>query len=319
MATTTSANGWYFDGFRAVLPEGETGWATNTAVSWSRLMVVPYSATEFRLGMTDSTGDGHWHYIGLSFPMTDPHALKVNFRFKSTKAEGGLARVNISGGTGVTVNTDNEISIGQDVATTADVTFDDITADSLVTNAVRVIDGNQSAGKVLVSDASGNASWQDFGSGAPKYAQFRGNATQFFSNLAGGEWVDFPVTTINSGGFVVTGNNQIELPQGRIYRVDLNLGWFGAEDTEHAWGRFSIFDNVLNQAISQTAHIEMKTTVTAPFINVFGGSGTVSTFVDATAAARYISVRSIIVSSALKLNDTGNGENYVTITIQTVD
>ena len=129
-------------------------------------MVVPYSATAFRLGMIAHAGVIQWTYVGGNFQMIDPHALKVNLRFKSTKAEGGLSRVNISGGTGVTVNTDNEISIGQDVATTADVTFDDITADSLVTNAVRVIDGNQAAGKVLVSDASGNASWQNFGSGA---------------------------------------------------------------------------------------------------------------------------------------------------------
>ena len=314
----SAANGWTFEGMRATLPEGETGWATNMGGAWSKLMVVPYSATEFRLGMIDNAGVTQWTYLGPFFQMIDPHALKVNFRFKSTKAEGGLSRVNISGGTGVTVNTDNEIAIGQDVATTADVTFDDITADSLVTNAVRVIDGNQAVGKVLVSDASGNASWQDFGSGAPKYAQFRGNAEQWFNNdndangPSSQARINFPVTEINSGGFVLTNNSEITLPQGRVYRIDLNLGWAGT-DWNGGWRRFKIYNTNTNAELSQTAHIEPGNNT------LFQGSGTVSTFIDTNSGAVTIDARNFAGDGNIKLNDPGNGTNFVTITIQTVD
>ena len=70
------------------------------------------------------------------------------------------ARGSVSGSTGVTYDSSTgAISIGQAVGTTDDVTFDDLTADSLITSALRVQDGNQAAGKVLTADASGNASW----------------------------------------------------------------------------------------------------------------------------------------------------------------
>ena len=72
------------------------------------------------------------------------------------------ARGSVSGSTGVTYDSSTgAISIGQAVGTTDDVTFDDLTADSLITSALRVQDGNQAAGKVLTADANGNASWQD--------------------------------------------------------------------------------------------------------------------------------------------------------------
>ena len=70
------------------------------------------------------------------------------------------AATTLSAGTGIDI-TDDVVSIGQAVATTDDVTFADVTADSLITSALRVQDGNQAAGKVLTADANGNASWQD--------------------------------------------------------------------------------------------------------------------------------------------------------------
>lgn len=141
----------------------------------------------------------------------------------------------------------------------------------------------------------------------PFYAQFRGNAAQTL-NVAGGK-VDFPTTLINVGGFTVNTNNTIVLPAGRVYRVDLNLGWAAL-----SWGRFAIYNATTNTAISPTAHLEGANSL------AFAGSGTVSTFINTTSGSISIDVRYVAPGGVNTLiNDVNNGTNFTSITIQSVD
>lgn len=141
----------------------------------------------------------------------------------------------------------------------------------------------------------------------PFYAQFRGNAAQTL-NVAGGK-VDFPTTLINVGGFTVNTNNTIVLPAGRVYRVDLNLGWAAL-----SWGRFAIYNATTNTAISPTAHLEGANS------GAFAGSGTVSTFINTTSGSISIDVRYVAPGGVNTLiNDVNNGTNFTSITIQSVD
>jgi len=221
------------------------------------------------------------------------------------------ARGSVSGSTGVTYDSSTgAISIGQAVGTTDDVTFDDLTADSLITSALRVQDGNQAAGKVLTADANGNASWQDFGSGAPKYAQFSGDAQQSFNPASPGGLLNFPITKINVGGFTVNNDNEITLPAGRIYRVDLRLGWVNI-DGSGGWCHFMMYDKDTGLSISTTA--QMSTGLTN-----FASSGAVTTFVDATAGDVTFEVRYVTGSGVATVNQPGSN-TQVTLSIQTVD
>ena len=141
----------------------------------------------------------------------------------------------------------------------------------------------------------------------PFYAQFRGNAAQTL-NAAGGK-VDFPTTLINVGGFTLNTNNTIVLPAGRVYRVDLNIGW-----ATLSWGRFAIYNATTNAAISPTAHLEGAAS------GAYAGSGTVSTFINTTSGSISIDVRYVAPSGANTLiNDVNNGTNFTSITIQSVD
>ncbi len=154
------------------------------------------------------------------------------------------------------------------------------------------------------------SSWQPLAVGnAPKFAQFSANAAQVFNTT--GQKVDFPVTTVNVG-FTISGNNKITLPQGRIYKVELNLPWAAMAGS---FCRFAIYNSTTNAQISQVAHLESATTGGA-----ISGSGFTSTFVNTSSASVVIDVRYLQPNGQnTTLNDLGNGQAFATITIQAVD
>lgn len=185
-------------------------------------------------------------------------------------------------------------------------------------NAISNGPGGAAAGLVVYNttisqlEYYNGTSWSPLVTGnTPYYAQFRGNAGQTFT--IAGQKVDFPTTMINVGGFTLNSNNTIVLPAGRIYRIDLNLGWAWL-----TWARFAVYNAVTNTAISPTAHLEGAES------GPYWGSGTVTTFVNTTPGSISIDVRYVTgtgnpFNNSVLINDTGNGTNYASITIQTVD
>lgn len=155
---------------------------------------------------------------------------------------------------------------------------------------------------------SNGSSWQSLAPGNPPvYAQFRGNAYQEVRYT--GDKVNFPNTVINVGNFTISNSNTITLPAGRIYRIDLNLGWAYMAGN---FCRFAIYrtDGV---ALSTSAHLENGGTP-------YNGSGITSTFVNTTSGIVYIDVRYISPTNNITgLGDNANGTNYPSITIQSVD
>lgn len=157
---------------------------------------------------------------------------------------------------------------------------------------------------------SNGSSWQPLAVGnAPKFAQFSANAAQVFNTT--GQKVNFPVTTVNVG-FTISGNNEITLPQGRIYKVELNLPWAAMAGS---FCRFAIYNSTTNAQISQVAHLESATSAGA-----ISGSGFTSTFVNTSSASVVIDVRYLRPNGQnTTLNDLANGQAFATITIQAVD
>ena len=155
---------------------------------------------------------------------------------------------------------------------------------------------------------SNGTSWQSLAPGNPPvYAQFRGNAYQEVRYT--GDKLNFPNVFINVGNFSISNNNTITLPAGRIYRIDLNLGWAYMSGN---WCRFAIYKSD-GTAISTTAHLENGTTL-------YNAGGTTTTFVNTNSGSVSIDVRYVTPNNAITaLGDTGNGTNFPSITIQSVD
>lgn len=158
---------------------------------------------------------------------------------------------------------------------------------------------------------SNGSTWLTFvsGKGSPKYAQFMGNASQNVRTIS--DKLLFPNTAINSGNwYSIANNNTITLPAGRIYRVDINLAWAG----DIGFCRFAIYDvsNPSNPVrVSTAAHLEGANS------GSFAGSGTVTTFIDASTSTRLIDVR--LIGGGCTMGDANNGTSYPFISIQTVD
>lgn len=83
---------------------------------------------------------------------------------------------------------------------------------------------------------SNGSTWQSLSPGnTHMYAQFSSNALQYFNAI--GTKMLFQVTNFNVGSMSNSSNGTISLPAGRVYRVDLNLGWGFA-----GWSRFAVFN-----------------------------------------------------------------------------
>ncbi len=158
----------------------------------------------------------------------------------------------------------------------------------------------------LIEFSNGN-NWLSLAPGnSPMYAQFSSNAGQYFNAI--GTKMLFQVTNINVGSISNASNGTINLPAGRIYRVDLNLGWANV-----GWSRFAVFNASNSAQLSQTAHIEGGS-------GLFAGTGTISCFINTSSGEINIEVRFVApLNSNSLFGDANNGKNYPTLTIQTVD
>lgn len=158
----------------------------------------------------------------------------------------------------------------------------------------------------LIEFSNGN-NWLSLAPGnSPMYAQFSSNTGQYFNAI--GTKMLFQVTNINVGSISNASNGTINLPAGRIYRVDLNLGWANV-----GWSRFAVFNASNSAQLSQTAHIEGGS-------GFFAGTGTTTCFINTSSGAINIEVRFVApLNSNSLFGDTANGGNYPTLTIQTVD
>jgi hypothetical protein len=118
----------------------------------------------------------------------------------------------------------------------------------------------------------------------------------------------FQVTNINVGSMSNSSNGTIYLPAGRVYRVDLNLGWANV-----GWSRFAIYNASSGAQLSQTAHVEGGS-------GYYIGTGITSCFINTSSGAINIEARFVApLNSNSLFGDTGNGGNYPSLTIQTVD
>jgi len=118
------------------------------------------------------------------------------------------------------VSSDGKVGIG----TNAPAATLDVRGASGTT--LKVVDGNQAAGKVLTSDAAGNASWQTAVGGTVKYIQLTMSANQ--GTLHNGYGVNFD-TVFRSNGMTAAGNC-INLKAGVTYRVEAGLDIYAATD-----------------------------------------------------------------------------------------
>lgn len=154
---------------------------------------------------------------------------------------------------------------------------------------------------------SNGSSWLSLAPGnTPMYAQFSSNAGQYFNAI--GTKMLFQTTNINVGSISNASNGTIYLPAGRIYRVDLNLGWANV-----GWSRFAIYNVSGSVQLSQTAHIEAG-------VGYYAGTGMTTCFINTSLGAMNIEARFVApLNSNSLFGDTANGGNYPSLTIQTVD
>lgn len=147
------------------------------------------------LTVTDAGGDGSLGYLGGTLTYTGPSAAE--------------ARAHFSGGTGVSI-TSGSVAIGQDVATTANVSFDTVTADlvgGVTGDVIGNVTGNADTATALAAgvtiattgdvaytsasfDGSGNVT------GAATLATVNSDVGQFGTTTA------IPVVTVNAKGLV---------------------------------------------------------------------------------------------------------------------
>jgi len=184
-----------------------------------------------------------------------------------------------------------------------------------MTTAQRSAISGLAAGLIVYNTSIGQleyyngTSWTALVAGnAPMYAQFRSNLGQTFNDI--GTKMLFQVTDINvsSGSITNTSDGTISLPAGRIYRIDLNLGWAFV-----GWSRFAIFNATSGAQLSRTAHIEGGS-------GSWVGTGLTTCFINTNSGAINIEVRFVApAGSNSLLGDVNNGTNFPTLTIQTVD
>tara|TARA_R110000850_G_scaffold109659_1_gene222755 strand:- start:24289 stop:25632 length:1344 start_codon:yes stop_codon:yes gene_type:complete len=92
-----------------------------------------------------------------------------------------------------------------------------------VQGAMRIVDGNQGAGKVLTSDANGRATWQEVGSAGgadtKRFAEIY--KTSGPTGLSQSNAIAFGQTTIADG--INAANNNFQVPVAGLYRVSYSV------------------------------------------------------------------------------------------------
>lgn len=138
---------------------------------------------------------------------------------------------------------------------------------------------------------------------AINYAQYRANAAQgsFTSDVTK---VNFPITEINVGGITSSNFNTFTLPENRVFRVDLNMGYKNG-----GWCRFGIYNTSTGTMVSQTAHMESGT---------LSGTGVITYFIDTRNPLSSYTFDVRMRAGGCTLNDVNNSNTYATLTIQSI-
>jgi len=90
-----------------------------------------------------------------------------------------------------------------------------------VNGNVKITDGTQAAGKVLTSDAAGNASWQQSPATNSAFRVLKSSNQSVGSS--GLQLVDFPTTNFDDAG--AFGGTSFVAPSAGVYHFDIKLGW----------------------------------------------------------------------------------------------
>ena len=224
------------------------------------------------LTVTDAGGDGSLGYSGGTLTYTGPSAAE--------------ARAHFSGGTGVSI-TSGSVAIGQDVATTANVSFDTVTADlvgGVTGDVIGNVTGNADTATALAAgvtiattgdvaytsasfDGSGNVT------GAATLATVNSNVGEF------GSTTEIPVFTVNAKG-LVTAASEVSIATSLVIQSD------DAADNTVALGSDKLkLLGGLNITSSNTADdvtFAMDTTLAGMTAATFSGSVQAGTLTDGT-------------------------------------
>lgn len=272
----------------------------------------PSNAASTDFIYVSSVNNSQWTWNGSAYvtytsPASTPWMLSGGSTDAGSNKSGAIYR---TGSVGIGSNTIPNASAQLDVNSTTKGFLP-----PRMTTAQRSAISGLAAGLIVYNTSIGQleyfngTSWTALVAGnAPMYAQFSSNAGQYFNAI--GTKMLFQVTDINvsSGSITNTSNGTISLPSGRIYRIDLNLGWALV-----GWSRFAIFNTTSGAQLSRTAHIEGGS-------GNWVGTGLTTCFIDTNSGAINIEVRFVgPLNSNSLFGDVNNGTNFPTLTIQTVD
>ena len=272
----------------------------------------PSNAASTDFIYVSSVNNSQWTWNGSAYvtytpPASTPWMLSGGTTDAGSNKSGAIYR---TGSVGIGSNTIPNASAQLDVNSTTKGFLP-----PRMTTAQRSAISGLAAGLIVYNTSIGQleyyngTSWTALVAGnAPMYAQFSSNAGQYFNAI--GTKMLFQVTDINvsSGSITNTSDGTISLPSGRIYRIDLNLGWAFV-----GWSRFAIFNATSNTQLSRTAHIEGGS-------GNHVGTGLTTCFINTSSGAINIEVRFVgPLNSNSLLGDVNNGTNFPTLTIQTVD
>jgi hypothetical protein len=204
---------------------GNGNWATQTSVKYAGT----YAAKSGTIGDSQSTQMSHTIVIPAG-------GATLSFYYNVSSESGydylrffidGVQQNQWSGSIGWTQQTyilaagsrtlrweyikDSSASSGSDAAY-----IDNVTITTAAPAAMRIVDGNQSLGKVLTSDASGNASWQSITNSSisdiPIMASIQGMVIPICNSISSGSTGSF---TVNIKGVPTTVNWNVLLKQGK--------------------------------------------------------------------------------------------------------
>ena len=137
----------------------------NRAVGFGQIQTVP--AQTILVGPTTGTSAGSVTTVGigsgLGLSTVSGATVLVNSNQPDVKAatNNTFTGTNAFNGASATFGNTTPVTVGQNLTVNGNTTLGDAAADSVIVNgALRISSGTPGAGKVLTSDASGNATWQ---------------------------------------------------------------------------------------------------------------------------------------------------------------
>jgi hypothetical protein len=193
------------------------------------------------------------------------------------------------------------------------LTTSEITA--FVNPAVGLVVFDTTLKQIVVNTGTSAAPvWSALSAGnSPIFGLFRANASQTLN--ANGTKVAFG-TTVVAGGAAITydsTNKTFTLPANRTYRLDFNAGWGSFGNGQYM--RIAIYNSTTNTAISPTVHLE-SVTGSSPI----SLAPTVVHYVTVGSTPLVIDVRRLAGDpTSFTLGDAGNGGNFSTLSVQSVD